>query len=340
MILPTVEQMDHMVPGYLWVPPDYKSELWKYDPSLELSWDRLVVRKHRIKEWIDDSQGIVVSNGLHEKDVPLSSNPVAELVQVLHEVSIIVRIKQNRSATIALADICGSYAVKKIIIIVERGAFLTCIDERKAVTHSILCTSIEVRLQEMARVWYIDRQALPLNVAEIRSLTVYAAAQSSMTLRAAYHGASYMKMFTQGMLQGPEATIDWRFGSMINTTQYHSLITDQLHMAERTSSACVIRAAVRHQAHSMYYGRIIIEPHALKSEACQDHKALLLTPEARASAMPTFQAHVNDVHCAHGSAIGMLDQEQVWYLQSRGIALTRAEELIVQSFMHEVYMND
>ena len=68
----------------------------------------------------------------------------------------------------------------------------------------------------------------------------------------------------------------------------------------------------------------------------QQHRALLLGKNACAQAVPQLEIYADDVKCAHGSAIGFLDQEQMFYLQSRGLDEEQARTLLTTAFLNEI----
>lgn len=129
------------------------------------------------------------------------------------------------------------------------------------------------------------------------------------------------------------ATIDLR--QILGQTNMHTIQTKQLHYGPHTISVCTIRSAQYDQSMSHYEGLIVIEPDAIGAQADQDHKALLMSDAAHAYARPTLEAKTNEVQCGHGSAISYLDQEQLWYLESRGIASSAASTLLVDAFLQQ-----
>lgn len=121
----------------------------------------------------------------------------------------------------------------------------------------------------------------------------------------------------------------------LSDDQQWEIVTRQEHQAPHTKSRVTVRLVHADRASSIYQGAITIAAQASESEAFQDHKALLIDTGAHAYARPTLEAQTNDIQCGHGSAIGYLDQEQLWYLQSRGIDLDRAQTILVAAFLSQ-----
>ena len=85
----------------------------------------------------------------------------------------------------------------------------------------------------------------------------------------------------------------------------------------------------------MFQGKIIVEPHAQKTDAKMSARALLLSEEAEADSKPELEIFADDVQCGHGSTAGALDDNLLFYLKARGIPHKEAEALMIQAFVGE-----
>ena len=85
----------------------------------------------------------------------------------------------------------------------------------------------------------------------------------------------------------------------------------------------------------MFQGKIVVEPHAQKTDAKMMTRALLLSDEAEADNKPELEIFADDVVCGHGATVGALDEELKFYLMSRGIPEKEAEALLIQAFVGE-----
>lgn len=110
----------------------------------------------------------------------------------------------------------------------------------------------------------------------------------------------------------------------------------QKHSFPNCSSQVCIRTALADQSQFNYQGLIWIGPHAVRTIAHQENKNILLSDRAQASSIPNLEVLNREVQCGHGSAIGKLDQLQLFYLQARGLDLVSAQRCLVQSFLGEV----
>ena len=125
------------------------------------------------------------------------------------------------------------------------------------------------------------------------------------------------------------------FGERNQQFDYHTL---QGHRARDTRSDLLYKVALDDSAHSIYTGVIVIENGAPGSEAYQANRNLLLSSGARADTQPKLEILVDDVsRCTHGATVGPVDDEQVFYLRTRGLDVDAATRLIVEGFFQEVF---
>jgi Fe-S cluster assembly protein SufD len=89
-------------------------------------------------------------------------------------------------------------------------------------------------------------------------------------------------------------------------------------------------------SHSVYTGLIRIKPEARGTNAFQTNRNLKLSEHAWAESVPNLEIENNDVHCSHASTVGPVDEDQRFYLESRGVPTAAAERLIVGGFFDEV----
>ncbi len=89
--------------------------------------------------------------------------------------------------------------------------------------------------------------------------------------------------------------------------------TFQEHEAPSTTSDFAFKGALRDKATSVWRGMIRVEPDAQKTNAYQENRNLLLSPQAHADSIPGLEIMANDVRCTHGATIGQVDREQLFY---------------------------
>jgi Fe-S cluster assembly protein SufD len=110
----------------------------------------------------------------------------------------------------------------------------------------------------------------------------------------------------------------------------------QNHVAPKTISDIQFRGALKGSSRSFFSGLVSIKKEAQQSDAFQSAKTMLLSPDAKADAIPNLEILADDVKCSHGAAVGPVDPDQKFYLQSRGIDPDTAEKAIIEGFFEPV----
>lgn len=117
---------------------------------------------------------------------------------------------------------------------------------------------------------------------------------------------------------------------------YYKVETTMVHRAPKTRGETFVRGVLTDLAQADFRGLIKIEKKAQQSEDFLTENILLLSPQSRADSVPSLEIEADDVRAGHAATVGRLDQEQLFYLMSRGFSLRRAEELIVSGFFQPV----
>jgi Fe-S cluster assembly protein SufD len=155
---------------------------------------------------------------------------------------------------------------------------------------------------------------------------------SLRTLNAAM-GARLARNTVQVVLEGRGSQADLLGVVGIGDRQHADFETLQDHHGDATRSDLVIHDALRDRASANFTGLIRINKSARQTESSQEQKNILLSDRAKADSDPKLEILNNDViRCTHGAAVGPVDQEMVFYLQSRGLDRETAEQLIVEGF--------
>ena len=108
------------------------------------------------------------------------------------------------------------------------------------------------------------------------------------------------------------------------------------HAKPHTTSRQLYKGILDGASTSVFNGKIIVEKGAQKTDAKQTTKNLLLSGTATADARPQLEIFADDVKCAHGAAVGQLDEGALFYLKSRGIGLDMAQSILTAGFASEV----
>ena len=109
------------------------------------------------------------------------------------------------------------------------------------------------------------------------------------------------------------------------------------HGAPDATSNQVVRSVHWGQATGTFLGRIDVGRKGQRTDAAQDFKGLLLEKGATTNAKPELEIYADDVKCAHGAAIGQLDEHARYYMASRGIPPEAAKQLLIRAFIADAF---
>lgn len=119
--------------------------------------------------------------------------------------------------------------------------------------------------------------------------------------------------------------------------EHFDLHTTVVHAASHTESHEWIKGVADDKSHGVFNGKVIVRPGVSGVVARQSNPNLLLSAQAEIDSKPELQIDSDAVQCSHGASIGQLDREALFYLQSRGIALTDAREMLLGGFLAECW---
>ncbi len=150
-------------------------------------------------------------------------------------------------------------------------------------------------------------------------------------------GGDYARLRSEALLLGEGGESDQLAVYFGDGNQMLDFRTLQDHDAPNTRSDLLFKGAVEDTARSVYSGLVHLRPAAQKANASQTNRNLVLSEGASAESIPNLEIEANDVRCSHASTVGPIDDEQLYYLESRGIPPEEAERLIVLGFFDDVF---
>jgi Fe-S cluster assembly protein SufD len=107
------------------------------------------------------------------------------------------------------------------------------------------------------------------------------------------------------------------------------------HAAPHCGSRQFYNGILDGQAHGVFHGRIVVHKIAQKTDAKQTNRNLLLSDDAQIDTKPQLEIYADDVKCTHGATIGQIEENALFYLQSRGISEMEARKLLLMAFADE-----
>jgi Fe-S cluster assembly protein SufD len=195
---------------------------------------------------------------------------------------------------------------------------------------------IELLVGDNARVRYLSVQEHGPQTWQVALQRAHVGRDASLHSAAVALGGDYARLRSESLLDGDSGESDLTAVYFGDHSQMLDFRTLQDHDAPNTRSDLLFKGAVEDHAHSVYSGLIHLRPAARKAVAGQTNRNLVLTEGAGAESIPNLEIEANDVKCSHASAVGPIDEDQLYYLESRGVPPEDAERLIVLGFFDDV----
>ena len=194
----------------------------------------------------------------------------------------------------------------------------------------------ELAASSGAALSYVSLQVLSDSAWSIARLVARGGAGASVRTFTVGLGGAYDRVRADVSVDGREAESEILSAYLGHGTQVHDIRTLQDHVAPRTRSELLCQGAVAGTSRSVYSGLIRVHRGAVRTDARQTNHNLVLDEGAHADSVPNLDILENDVKCSHASTVGPIDEDQRYYIESRGVSPDVAEGLIVRGFFNAI----
>ena len=137
-------------------------------------------------------------------------------------------------------------------------------------------------------------------------------------------------------LQGEEARCKINCAYLTNKNSQLNIDIKVLHKHQKTFSEQCVKGIAAGESTVAFKGIIEIPKSSQKCDGRQQHRGILLSSKSKIEAVPQLEIWADDVVCSHGSAIGPLDANQLFYLQTRGLSEKEAKKILLNSFLGDL----
>jgi Fe-S cluster assembly protein SufD len=223
------------------------------------------------------------------------------------------------------------------VVDVGADAEVTVVEvQTSAPGHRLVAAVTEIGVGDAARARHVTVQDHDPATWQIATQVSAVGASADFLAAGAALGGDYARLRTDCRLTGRGATGTLLAAYLGRGDQMLDFRTFQDHAAPDTTSELLFKGALADASRSVYTGLIRVRPNARGTEAFQTNRNLKLSDQAWAESVPNLEIENNDVRCSHASAVGPVEPEQRFYLESRGVPTAEAEKLIVAGFFDEV----
>jgi Fe-S cluster assembly protein SufD len=227
----------------------------------------------------------------------------------------------------------------RLLVVAEEGSRFSLIEEYTSPSAEAAGYSngaVELFVEQGAKLEYVSLQNLAKETWHFATHRATVGKDAELDWVAGGFGSRRGKVRIHNDLAGQGATSRVTGAYFADGTQHLDYDTFQQHHAPSTTSDFAFKGALREQASVVWRGMIRVEEDAQKTNAYQENRNLILSPDAHADSIPGLEILANDVRCTHGATISQVDREQLFYAMSRGLTRSDAERLIVRGFFQDV----
>lgn len=226
------------------------------------------------------------------------------------------------------------------LIVIEDGAEATFLYESSssaADSSGLHCGAVEVIVRPGGNLRYVNLQDWGRKVWHFAHQRAAVQRDASLQWTVAALGSRFSQVSQQVALVGEGASSQVNGVMFTQDKQQLTYNTLQHHKAANCRSDFLYKSALQDHSRTVWRGMIKVDEGAQKTDGYQRNDNLLLSEQARADSIPGLEIEADDVRCTHGSTTGKVDEELIFYCQSRGFTRKEAARLIVTGFFQQIF---
>jgi Fe-S cluster assembly protein SufD len=233
----------------------------------------------------------------------------------------------------------GAAVFAHTLAVLEEGAQAFVADAFRSPSQdvqSFASAVVELIVGQDAKLRYVQMQDWGRNVWNFMTERVLLGDDATLNSLHVTLGAKFSKSSIAAHLRGKNSLAEMLGIYFGDGDQFFDHHTWQLHESPYATSDLEFKGALKGHARSVYSGLIKVDEGAQKTDAYQQNRNLILSRTARADSIPNLEIAANDVRCTHGATISQVEEEHLFYLQTRGVPRSEAQKLIVEGFFRPV----
>ncbi|MBT3322481.1 MAG: Fe-S cluster assembly protein SufD [Anaerolineae bacterium] len=225
-----------------------------------------------------------------------------------------------------------------LVIYIDEGASATYLHEAASPdgVESMHAGIVEITLEAGANLRFVELQSWGDKIVNFSHERAKIGKDANLDWIFGAVGSRLTKNFSDLDLTGVGASGRMSGFYFADAEQHLDHDTQQNHLVPHTSSDLLFKGALKEKSRSVWQGMIFVAPGAQQTDGYQANRNLILSENARADSIPGLEISADDVRCSHGSTIGKIDPEPLFYLLSRGIPEKDAERLVVEGFFDPI----
>lgn len=223
-----------------------------------------------------------------------------------------------------------------IVLIADKGSDLKIIQNCKSINNngsSIISAGVYVFMEKDSHVEYISISESGEDIYSFATFRSFLKRGARLEWRHAWFGGRHQKVNLINTLSEESSSIDEVQVFFLDKKEHLDITSRLEHSSPRTTSRVLVKGALRDRARAVFSGNVRIEKGAQETDSFLSDHVLLLNPGARADSIPGLEIEADQVKAFHSASIGQIEEEQVFYLMSRGLSESEAKKTIVSGFL-------
>ena len=228
----------------------------------------------------------------------------------------------------------------RLLVVAEKGSRFTLIEESASASTDLESYSnavSEIFVGEGAKLEFVSIQNLSRETWHFATHRATVARDAELDWVAGGFGSRKGKVTIENDLAGAGATSRVTGAYFADGEQHLDYDTLQAHLAPNTTSDFAFKGVLRDKATAVWRGMIKVAKDAQRTNAYQENRNLLLSPDAHADSIPGLEILANDVRCTHGATVSQVNRDELFYCMARGLSKEEAQLLIVRGFYQEIF---
>jgi len=268
-------------------------------------------------------------------------NPIYQLNSAFMADGVVIRVTAQATSPVHLQFVtAGTDAVAmatRVLVIVEPEATLTLVESHESRDGAAHQSNdvVELIAADGAHVRHVRLNAEGDEVMALSTLAVKLGAESSFNSINVVTGSAVSRHQVFALFSGENSTAQINGATMLNGRQHSDSTLIVEHGAPHCESRELFKTVIDDDATGVFQGKIIVPPHAQKTDGRMMSAALLLSEGGAMNNKPELEIFADDVQCGHGATCGQLDEDLLFYLMARGLPKVDAESLLIQAFLGE-----
>ncbi|KXV26914.1 ABC transporter permease [Gluconobacter japonicus] len=297
---------------------------------------RVVFANGRKVEAFSSLSDSIVSTAAEAED-PLEDRFSAVLNAALVQDGLSVRVPARTDAgMLALVSLTVGENISTHLrhrIVLEEGASLTLFDVNAGEGRYVTNPRLDIVVGKGARLTHVKLQQDSLTAGHLAIVAASVNGNGNYDSFTLNNGSELARHEVVAKLTAAHAQVHVNGIQIVDGSRLNDLTSMIHHAAPDCGSRQTVKTVLSESGQGVFQGKILVDRIAQKTDGYQMNQALLLSEKAQINSKPELEIYADDVKCSHGATVGALDDEQLFYLRSRGIPEAEARDILVRAFL-------